>query len=158
MKLYRRRYLPKELLWLRDDEIILADDEKIVTAWTSLKPRPDFSHGRSCYFLHKNYKISKFYGHDGSLCYYYCDIIKAEAVADGYIFHDLLVDVHVLTDGRTAQILDLDELAAAFEQGEITGADVICALNALHELLAAIYSGQFVNDILKTPGFDDDER
>ena len=158
MKLYRQRYLPEELLWLRDDEIILADDEKIITKWTSLKPRPDFSHGCSCYFLHKNYKISKFYGHDGSLRYYYCDIVRPEATADGFIFHDLLVDVQVLPDGRTAQVLDLDELAAAFEQRLISSADVVCAIKALHELLDIVTSGEFLCTFAQILNFDDNER
>ena len=142
MKIYRRRYLPEELLWLKDDEILLADDEKIITRWRSLKPRPDFSHGRSCYFLHRNYKISKFFDQDGNLLYHYCDIVKPEISAEDYIFCDLLVDAKVYSDG-SVEILDLDELAAAFEKELISGMDVVCALNTLDGLLKVIYEGKF---------------
>ncbi|MDR2183900.1 MAG: DUF402 domain-containing protein [Clostridiales bacterium] len=144
MKIYRRRYLPEELLWLKDDEIVLANREIIVTRWRALKPRPDFSHGISCYFLHRNYKISKFFGHDDTLLYYYCDIVKPETCAGGeeYIFNDLLVDVKVFPDGSHI-ILDLDELADVYQAGLISGADVACALKTLDGLLKAIYAGEF---------------
>ena len=148
MKIYRRRYLPEELLWLKDDEILLADDEKIITRWRSLKPRPDFSHGRSCYFLHRNYKISQFLDSDGKLLYHYCDIVKPEITTEGdYIFHDLLVDVKLFPDGSLT-ILDLDELAQAFETGLVSGEALVCALNTLDGLLKTIYTGQF-GDITK---------
>lgn len=147
MKIYRRRYLPEELLWLKDDEIIFSDDEKIITSWASLKPRPDFSHGRSCYFLHKNYKISKFFDHGGNLLFHYCDIVKLEVSADEYVFCDLLVDVKVYPDGFV-EILDLDELAFAYEKRLISEADMACALKTLDGLLKVIYSGKF-DDIAK---------
>jgi len=143
MKIYRRRYLPEELLWLKDDEILLADNDHIITRWRSLKPRPDFSHGCSCYFLHKNYKISKFFDSAGKLLYYYCDIVKPEITADGdYIFCDLLVDVKVFPGGFV-KVLDLDELAEAYEKGLISDGDMVCAIKTLDELLNAIYEGKF---------------
>jgi len=142
IKIYRRRYIPDQLMWLKDDEILLADDEKIVTKWTSIKPRPDFSHGISCYFLHKNYKISKFFKHDGSLLYHYCDIVKPEISEDKYIFHDLLVDVLVYPDGAV-KVLDLDELVAAYEGRLISEAGLLCALATLDGLLKTIYAGAF---------------
>ena len=153
VKIYRRRYLPEELLWLKDDEILMANDELIFTKWRSIKPRPDFSHGRSCYFLHKNYKISQFFSSDGKLLYYYCDIVKPEITPDGdYIFCDLLVDVKLFPDGSLV-ILDLDELAQAFDAGLISSEDVVCALNTLDGLLKVIYAGQF-GEIVKI--FDGD--
>jgi len=134
--------MPDELLWLRDDEIVLMDDEKIITKWKSLKPRPDFSRGTSCYFLHKNYKISKFFDHDDNMLYYYCDIVKLEITQEEYIFNDLLVDVIVYPDGGI-KVLDLDELAQAFETKVISETDLLCALTTLDGLLRTIYAGEF---------------
>ena len=141
-KIYRQRYLPEELLWLRDDEIVREDDDVILTRWTSLKPRFDFASGVSCYFLHKNFKISKFFGHNGEFLYYYCDIVKPARTADGYVFCDLLVDIILYADG-TLKVLDLDELAAAYRQGQIATDDMLLALDVADGLLKAIYSGEF---------------
>ncbi|MCL2573356.1 MAG: DUF402 domain-containing protein [Defluviitaleaceae bacterium] len=157
MKIYRKRYLPEELLWLKDDEILLADDEKIITAWRSIKPRPDFSHGISCYFLHKNYKISKFFDSNGRMIYYYCDIVKAEVDGDKYIFCDLLVDVVVFSDG-SVKVLDTDELAEAFEKGEVSGVDVTIALKALNSLLKIVYNGNLAKEAEVLDIYGSDER
>jgi len=142
MKIYRKRYLPPELTWLKDDEIVRHDSDIIITKWTSLKPRADFANGRSVYFLHKNYKISKFFDHSGNFVYYYCDIVRAEIVSDGIIFHDLLVDIVLYPDG-SSKVLDLDELAIALERREITQADTILALNTTNGLLREMYAGRF---------------
>lgn len=40
-----------------------------------MNPKTTFSHGCSCYYLKEGFKISKFYRHDGSLLYWYCDIV-----------------------------------------------------------------------------------
>jgi len=143
IKIYRQRYLPKELLWLKDDEILLHDDEVIVTRWRSIKPRLDFSHGRSCYFLHRNYKISQFFDQNDLLLYYYCDIVMPDVAENGdIIFRDLLVDVKVYPDGSHT-VLDLDELAEALEKGLVSDADVIIALNTLDSLLKSVYADEF---------------
>ena len=142
IEIYRKRYMPDELLRLKDDKILLVDDEKVITKWKSLKPRPDFSHGLSCYFLHKNYKISKFFDRDGNLVYHYCDIVRAEITQKKYVFNDLLVDILVYPNGDI-KILDLDELAAAYDTRLISGADLFCALTTLDGLLKIIYAGDF---------------
>ena len=50
IKLYRRRYIPNEIIYLKDDKILYADNEKIVTRWKALRLRPDFYGGISvCY-------------------------------------------------------------------------------------------------------------
>ena len=134
--------MPDELLWLENDKIIASHADKIITKWKSLKPRPDFSHGISCYFLHKNYKISKFFSHDNNLLYYYCDIVRHIATPDSYIFCDLLVDILVYPDD-TVRILDLDELTFAYENNLITRDELLVALSTLDELLKVIYSGEF---------------
>lgn len=141
-KIYRKRYLPEELLWLKDDEILRADDNVIVTKWQSLKPRPDFSWGLSCYFLHKNYKISKIFDHMDNFLFYYCDIVKPEISLNEYIFCDLLVDI-ILYPDNTTKVLDLQELASAFEKQLIPQEDLLLALTTADGLLAAIYAGKF---------------
>jgi len=142
IKIYRQRYMPNELLWLENDEIIKQNDDIIITKWTSIKPRPDFDHGVSCYFLHKNYKISKFYDCKNNFLYYYCDVVKPKKTDDGYVFCDLLADV-ILYPDKTLKVLDLDELASAYEQGFIASSDITLALNTTDALLRLIYSGEF---------------
>ena len=127
---------------MKDDEIVMSNDELIVTRWQAIKPRPDFSHGSSCYFLHRNYKISKFFDHNGILIYYYCDIVKPEVNGEEIIFNDLLVDVKVYPDGHI-EILDLDELAIVFKAGLISAEDMCIALNTLDTLLKAVYANEF---------------
>ena len=70
--------------------------------------------------------------------YWYCDIIETnyEKDSDTYVFTDLLADVIVKPDGNT-RVVDLDELADAFERG------MSCALRQLDDLLQAIYRDRF---------------
>ena len=59
--LYRKRFIPNELISLHKDEVIYANEELILTRWDTLKPRADFSHGISAYFLKKNcYFVEKY--------------------------------------------------------------------------------------------------
>ena len=78
LKLYRKRIIPAECRLLNEDKIEQADDEVIITSWTTINPKADFCRGASCYFLNQGIKVSKFYRHDGSLLYWYCDIIETE--------------------------------------------------------------------------------
>ena len=73
--LYRKRLIPEECILLKDDVVLYRDEDVIVTAWHSLKPRKDLHHGYSCYYLKEGFKVSKFYQEDGSLLYWYCDIV-----------------------------------------------------------------------------------
>lgn len=152
--LYRKRLIPDECIELKDDEIVRLDDRMILTRWKTLKPRRDFSHGVSCYFLDKGIKVSKFMKEDGELCYWYCDVIKTDYSPDSnsYLFTDLLADVIVMPDGFV-KVLDLDELAEATEKGMITGDELTLSLRQLNGLLELIYSHgfeglkQILNDI-----------
>lgn len=142
IKLYRKRYIPDETVLLKDDIILYCDNEKIVTKWNVLKSRKDFSNGISCYFIKEGYKVSSFLKDDGSLLYYYCDIIKAEYKSEErtYIFTDLLADVIVYPD-KSVKVVDLDELAEAFEKKLITQKELGMALRQLDSLLKIIYAG-----------------
>ena len=111
-RLFRKRLIPEECVELKDDEVLRLDENVIVTRWKCLKPRQDFFGGISCYLLKKGIKISKILKEDGSLLFWYCDIIKTEYTPETktYIFTDLLADVVILPDGYV-KVLDLDELA-----------------------------------------------
>lgn len=145
--LFRRRYIPDELIHLKDDEVILYDNEIIVTKWKVLKPRTDFTNGFSCYYLKKGFKISKFYN-KSELLYTYCDIIEPEFHNENkIIINDLLIDV-VIENNGFVKIIDLDEIPIAMDKGIISINSVKKALTITNELLSLIYSGQ-LNELLK---------
>ena len=148
--LYRKRIIPEECILLKDDKVLYQDEHIIVTGWNILKPRKDLlHHGYSCYFLKEGYKVSKFYKEDGSLLYWYCDIVEHEynQESDTYIFTDLLVDVIVYPDGFV-KVVDVDELVTALN-GKLISEDTLKkSLLNLSSLLEIIYSGDF--DKLKT--------
>ena len=142
--LYRKRLIPDECVRLDDDKVIYRDDDIIVTKWKALHPKPRLDHGYSCYFLKRNYKVSKFLFSDDSLIYWYCDIIDYthDEADDSYIFRDLLADVIVFPDGFV-KVIDLDEFEEALDRSLITETDVRMALKTLDNLLRTIYDGRF---------------
>ena len=144
LKIYRKRMIPDECILLKDDMILERTDDTIVTKWNTLKPRRDFHHGYSCYFLKSGYKISKFYREDGSLLYWYCDIVDFDyhASDNTLIVTDLLADVVVYPDGFV-KVVDLDELVAASDSGSISVETLKQSLIHLDKLLKIIYSGGF---------------
>lgn len=144
LQLYRRRLIPAECILLKDDTIVKQADDLIITSWKTLNPKISFSHGCSCYFLKEGFKISKFYRQDGSLLYWYCDIVEYvhDEQAHTLTVTDLLADVIVYPDGRT-KVVDLDELAQAFETGLLTAAQLSAALRQLNHLLTYIYKDKF---------------
>ena len=111
LKIYRKRIIPDECILLKDDVILEANDEIIITKWKTLKPRRDFHHGYSCYFLKTGYKVSKFYREDDSLLYWYCDIVDYtyDEAQNSLIVTDLLADVVIYPDGYV-KVLDIEEL------------------------------------------------
>ena len=140
--LYRRRYIPEETVCLKDDIITYMDDDIIVTKWDVLKPRKDFTHGDSCYFLKRGYKVSRFFKESGECLYTYCDIIKTEynEQENSYIFNDLLIDVVIYPDGFV-KVLDIAEIPEALDMGLISVEDAKYALTKIDELLNVIYNG-----------------
>ncbi len=146
MKLMRVRLIPQETVVLEDDKIIYQDKDRIVTQWKTLKPREDFSYGYSCYYLKEGYKVSKFLKENGELKCWYCDIIDAKWKDSdsfcGWIFIDLLADVVVKENG-IIKVLDLDELAEAFEKNLLEKEQLIWALQCLNRLLSKIETGEF---------------
>ena len=143
-KLYRRRLIPSECILLKDDIILEQNDEFIITKWNTIHPKPDFSHGCSCYFLREGIKVSKIYREDGSLVYWYCDIVdfSFEESTETLTVTDLLADVILYPEGRM-EVVDLDELAEAMEWELITKEQMTTCLRNLNHLLSMIYRDKF---------------
>ena len=142
--LYRKRIIPEEIIALDKDEILYQDETHIVTRWNTIRPKKILHHGCSCYFLKEGFKVSKFYREDGTLIYWYCDIInyRYDPKENSYVFTDLLADVLIYPDGKV-EVVDVGEIADALEDGTLTTDEVIPALRSLDELLGIIYSGRF---------------
>ena len=83
LRLYRKRIIPEECVFLKDDILLYRDNEVIITKWNTLHPKKTLSHGYSCYFLERGFKVSKFYDHDDNLISWYCDIIQTEFRKEG---------------------------------------------------------------------------
>ncbi|MCD8038085.1 MAG: DUF402 domain-containing protein [Lachnospiraceae bacterium] len=142
--IYRKRLIPNECILLKDDTVLEANDEIIVTKWKTLKPRRDFHHGYSCYFLKAGYKVSKFYRENGSLLYWYCDIVdySFDEKENALIVTDLLADVVIYPDGYI-KVLDIGELAIALQKNLCEPKLVASALIRLDRLLTIIYEDKF---------------
>ncbi len=150
LQIYRKRIIPPECILLKDDTIIEANDEMIITKWQTLRPKDEFNHGSSVYFLKHGVKVSKFYRPDGELLYHYCDIVDYEFSEDHskLIVTDLLADVIIYPGGRI-KVMDLDELADASEHDLITPSQTALALRQLNDLLTIIDRDKF--DKLQAP-------
>ncbi len=144
IKLYRKRFMPNETIFLKDDKILHRDDDVIITKWYVFRPKEDFTHGVSCYYLKQGFKVSKFLNEKNELVYYYCDIIDTEYKKEqnSYIFSDLLADVIIYENGFV-KVVDLAELADCLESGMISEKIVKDALRRLDSLLQIIYNNGF---------------
>ena len=145
--LYRRRLIPEECVLLKDDKMLHRDSRIIVTSWNTLKPRKDIHYGCSCYYLEDGFKVSRFYKEDGSLLYWYCDIVDYDydEKTDTYIITDLLADVIIYPDGFV-KVVDIDELATARDAGLLNDEMLKKSLLTLNHLLQIVYDGGF-NDL-----------
>ena len=144
LRIYRRRFIPNEMICLDSDEILHLDDEKLITRWSAIHARSDFAGGVSAYFFKEGWKVSKIYDHNGNVLHWYCDIVEYlfDENANSITCQDLLFDVVVSDNGRY-KVLDCDEAAEAYESGLITGAQLCSALRSLHELMEVIYHDRF---------------
>lgn len=148
--LYRRRFIPEELIHLKDDTILVMDPNLIITKWNALHPRKDIARGISAFYLDKGYKVSKVYNKQNQIVYWYCDIIQAkiDTEKNTVIIEDLLIDLILYEDGGV-RIVDLNELADALEQKLITQDEANYALRTANSLLQIFYAGQF--SVLQEP-------
>lgn len=144
LRLYRKRLIPNECILLKDDVIMHHSEDILVTTWNTLNPKTAFSHGCSCYFFKEGFKVSKFFRSDNSLLYYYCDIVEFDVNVDenSLLVTDLLADVVIYPDG-SHKVLDLDELADAYEQKLISSGQLTRSLRQLDKLLTTIQKGEF---------------
>lgn len=140
--LYRKRFIPMETVALKDDKILLWQDDLIVTKWNSLKPRRDIGSGLSAYYLKDGIKVSKIFDPNGNFVHWYCDMIHPVTMENSIIFEDLLIDVVVKKDGSIL-VLDADEAADALRQGMISSELLCQALTSMNLLLTSLYKGQF---------------
>lgn len=148
--LYRRRYMPEEIVELKDDIILQITEDIIVTKWNVLKPRKDIDHGISIYYVKEGFKISKIFDEQDQLVYWYCDIIETsyEAETNTYTFHDLLIDILIYPD-KHVEVVDLDEFADFTEHQSLPASLLAKALRCTDNLLKHIYQGDF--DALTEP-------
>ncbi|MDR1210519.1 MAG: DUF402 domain-containing protein [Clostridiales bacterium] len=153
IKLYRRRYIPNERVLLDKDEVVRADDERVLTRWRAIRPRRDFARGDSVYFLNDGVKVSRMFRADGGFVYWYCDIIEVSSEPGVYVFSDLLADV-IVEPGGGVRVLDVGEIADALDSGLISVAQAKKALRALDWLLALIYGGRFGELTAAFDGFE----
>lgn len=144
MKIYRKRYIPNEIVDISGDELLYQDEEMIVTKWKPIHPKKDIAWGISYTLLKKGWKISKFYDFEDELRYWYCDIIEADYDAENDVLTttDLLVDLKIYPDD-THEVLDLEELDEAIEEKLITVEQKEDALNKLNELLKLVEEKKF---------------
>lgn len=144
VRLFRRRFLPDEIIELKDDRILSISDKLIITKWDVLKPRPDISEGISAYFLDMGVKVSKIFDANHQFVHWYCDIIQTEYNKEdnSYTFNDLLIDVLILPDGQV-QVVDIDEFADILEENILDKTVGLQALRQTQNLLNIIYSGKF---------------
>ena len=142
MKIYRKRYIPNEIIDISGDKVESVNENLLITSWLPIHPRNDVAFGMSYAYLKKGWKISKFYDKDKNFLYWYCDIIDAQIKDEEYILVDLLVDIKVYPDGRY-EILDEEELDEALNEGLITKEQKEEALNKLNALLEIIKKGEF---------------
>ncbi|HBA98140.1 MAG TPA: DUF402 domain-containing protein [Lachnospiraceae bacterium] len=144
IKLFRKRFIPEEIVELKDDRIIMFKNSIIITKWNVLKPRHDIHNGISGYFIKDGIKVSKIFDEDGHLVYWYCDIIETvhSENSNSFTFNDLLIDIIVYPDGHV-QVVDMDEFADAMESGILAVSTIASALRNADALLRTIYSGCF---------------
>ena len=144
LHLYRKRFIPDELIALKDDKILKLEDNLLITSWKTLNPKTDFAGGISAFFIDKGWKVSKVIDCQGNLKYWYCDIIDCiiDDETNSFTYEDLLFDVVVYPNGNL-KVLDCDEAAEAKEKGLITEAQLLRGLRSMNELLYTIYHGRF---------------
>ncbi len=143
-KIYRKRLIPQETIYLKDDTLIMCNNNTIITSWNSLKPRCDIARGISLYLLDDGYKISKVYDINDNVVYWYVDIITSDYSNENnsLLVTDLLVDLLIYEDG-SYKVVDLDEVADALEQG-LLSTEMVCDIVRLtNHLLNKLYQGNF---------------
>lgn len=151
LQLYRVRIIPSECILLKSDNIVSCNKDHLITNWKTLNPKTSFDHGCSLYDFVHGWKISKFYKPSGELLYWYCDIVSYsyDAEKNELYVKDLLADVIIDPDG-SYKVVDLDELALAFQEDHISKEEMIACLKQLNQLLYYIQTEDLsaIQDVL----------
>lgn len=144
IQIYRKRFIPDEMIHLKDDQVLSCDADLLVTKWDTLKPRCDIAGGISAYFISKNIKVSKIHDCNQQLVYWYCDIINTiyDPTTYTYIFEDLLIDIIVYENGLV-KVVDLDEVAEILDKQSLNTHLLATALRTTNSLLQDIYQDKF---------------
>ena len=152
-KIFRIRFIPNETIDISSDRILFKDDHYLITSWMPIRPRSDIESGISCIFLDEGWKISAVKDSGGQIRYWYCDIVEAryDENEDAFYLYDLLVDIIIRNDG-SIEVRDLDELAAAYEQGLITGEQLALSLKRSNSLLQMIYKNDVPSKVSEIIG------
>ncbi len=137
IKLYRKRLIPDEVIYLKYDDIIYNCDDYIVTRWDTIRKRNDFTNGLSIYDFVNGIKVSKFINND-ELVYHYIDIVEYDRKDNKVLSIDLLVDIVIMPDGFV-KVLDLEELSDALDSSLISIEQLKYAINTLNTTLMKIY-------------------
>ncbi len=137
LTLYRKRLIPDECILLKDDIIVHADNDVIVTTWHSLKKRKDIGTGISLYLMNQGIKASKFYSNNGDFLYWYCDVVDyvVDKEANSVTTIDLLADV-IVYPNYFVKVMDLDELSEAHKTGLINDDQLHKALEITNILVS----------------------
>jgi hypothetical protein len=61
LSLYKKRFIPNELIHLQDDIILVLENNLIITKWRPLRPKTNMSGGVSAYYIDMGIKVSKIY-------------------------------------------------------------------------------------------------
>ncbi len=142
-EIYRKRFIPNELVHLKGDEILRYEPGKIlITRWKTLNPKTEFASGISAYLIDRGIKVSKMLRPDGSLFRWYCDIVEYIEEPGKLTCVDLLFDVIESEDGRI-EVVDIGEAADAYETGLITKDQLLRGMRTTDLLLNCIYTGTF---------------
>ena len=153
-KLFRIRFIPQESIDISSDNTLYRDNCYLITSWKPIRSRTDIISGVSCVFLEEGWKISAFMDREDHIKYWYCDIIdiKYDPKEDTYFLYDLLIDIIIREDGKV-EVIDLEELAKAFDEGLITKEQLAMSLIRSNNLLRKIYQQDipaYVTDIIRS--------
>jgi predicted RNA-binding protein associated with RNAse of E/G family len=100
---------------------------------------------RKHYFYTEYFDVLAFYGLDGELAGYYCDIVTPlQKVGAEYFLTDLFLDFW-LAPGQPPRALDLDEFEAGVAQGLMAVDEVVHAWQTFARLQTEIQAGIFPN-------------
>lgn len=143
-KRFKRRLMPEEVIDITSDTLHFMDSKLLITSWSSQDMDTEADFNYSWAYLDDGFQIHRKMDKDGNFLYWYIDILAIEYSEQqhAYTLTDLIVDVVVHPDGYV-DVIDLDEMAEAMEQGFISQEQVVLALRHLDTVLRLNYAKKF---------------